>query len=72
MVSYHIINEFLKEFAGQVERYAVDDVVHNHMTLNEADDWLDDLILEGAAPMVQTVVRTRVNILPTVNYVLLY
>lgn len=52
LVSYHIINEFLKEFAGQVERYAVDDVVHNHMTLNEADDWLDDFILEGAAPMV--------------------
>ncbi|XP_074634884.1 uncharacterized protein LOC141893389 [Acropora palmata] len=25
LVSYHIINEFLKEFAGQVGRYAVDD-----------------------------------------------
>ena len=50
----------------------VNDVVHNHMTLNEADDWLDDFILEGAAPMVRTVVRTRFNILLIVNYVLLY
>ena len=55
-----------------MQSMTVDDVVHNHMTLNEADDWLDDFILEGAAPMVQTVVRTRFNILLIVNYVLLY
>ena len=71
-MSYHIINEFVKEFAGQVERYAVDDMVHNHMILTEADDWLDDFILEGAAPMMQTLVKTRFNILLVVNYVLLY
>ena len=33
---------------------------------------VDDFILEGAAPMVQTVVRTRFDILLIVNYVLLY
>ena len=71
-MSHHIINEFVKTFAGQVVRYAVDDMVHNHMILTEADDWLDDFILEGAAPMVQTLVRTRFNILLVVNYVLLY
>ena len=72
MVSYHIINEFVKKFAGQLVRYAVDDIVHNHLTLIQADDWLDEFVLEGAAPMVQTVVRTRFNILLIVNYVLLY
>lgn len=56
LVSYEIIDEVVKEFAGQVVRLTVDDIVHNHMTLIKADDWLNDFILEGVAPMVQTVV----------------
>ena len=58
VVSYEIINEVVKEFAGQVVRHAVDDIIHNHMTLIKADDWLNEFILEGVVPMVQTVVRT--------------
>ena len=57
-VSYEIVNEVLKEFAGQFLRLTVNDIVHNHMTLIKADDWLNEFILEGVAPMVQTVVRT--------------
>ena len=62
-MSYEIINEVVKEFAGNVVRYVVDDIVHNHMTVIKADDWLIDFTLEGVAPMVQTVVRTCFNIL---------
>ena len=62
LVSYEIINEVLKEFAGKVLRLAVDDIVHNHMTLIKADDWLNEFILEGVASMIQTVVRTCFHI----------
>ena len=62
LVSYEIINEVLKEFAGQVVRLTVDDIVHNHMTLIKADDWLNEFILEGVAPTIQTVVRTCFHI----------
>ena len=58
LVSYEIIDEVVKQFAAQVVRLTVDDIVHNHMTLIKADDWLNEFILEGVAPMVQTVVRT--------------
>ena len=54
-VSFEIINEVVKEFAGQVVRHTVDDKVDSHMTLIKADDWIDEFILEGVAPMVQTV-----------------
>ena len=43
-VSYEIINEVVKEFAGQVVRHTVDDKVHCHMTLIKTDDWLDEFI----------------------------
>ena len=62
LVSYEIVNEVLKEFAGQVVRLTVDDIVRNHMTLIKADDWLSEFILEGVAPMIQTVVRTCFHI----------
>ena len=62
LVSYEIIDEVVKEFAGQVLRHAVDEIVHNHMTLIKADDWLNEFILEGVAPMIQTVVRTCFHI----------
>ena len=55
-VSYEVINEVVKEFAGQLLRHTVDDKVHSHMTLIKADDWLVEFILEGVAPMVQSVV----------------
>ena len=60
-VSYEVINEVVKEFAGQLLRHTVDDKVHSHMTLIKADDWLDEFILEGVAPMVRSVVRTCYN-----------
>ena len=62
LVSYEIVNEVLKEFAGQVVPLTVNDIVHNHMTLIRADDWLNEFILEGVAPMIQTVVRTCFHI----------
>ena len=62
LVSYEIINEVVKEFAGQVIRHAVNDIVQNHMTFIKAEDWLDEFILGDVAPMVQTVVRTCFNI----------
>ena len=54
-VSFEIINEVVKEFAGQIVRHTVHDKADSHMTLIKADDWLDEFILEGVAPMVQTV-----------------
>ena len=62
LVSYEIIDEVVKEFAYQVVRLTVDDIVHNHMTLMKADDWLNEFILEVVAPMIQTVVRTCFHI----------
>ena len=61
-VSYEIIDEVVKEFGGQVVRHTVDDKVHSHVTLIKADDWLDEFIWRGMAPLVQTVVRTSFNI----------
>ena len=52
-----IIGEVVQEFAGQLVRSLVEEMVLGHMAVIKAGNWLENFILETIEPMLPVVVR---------------